>query len=99
MDLALASILVSVTMSLITGLTGWLLKSSFDRITALEKTAGEISAAHSKESAAIHERIAAIREQLPSHYVRRDDFKDLGDNIFEALRRIETKLDGKADKS
>lgn len=42
--------------------------------------------------------ISLVRETLPTHYVRRDDFKDLGDNIFSALRRIEDKLDNKVDK-
>jgi hypothetical protein len=42
--------------------------------------------------------ISLVRETLPTHYVRRDDFKDLGDNIFSTLRRIEDKLDKKVDK-
>lgn len=42
--------------------------------------------------------LSLVRETLPTHYVRRDDFKDLGDNIFSALRRIEDKLDNKVDK-
>ncbi len=87
MDLALASILVSVAMTLISGLLGWLLKSSFDRITAIET-----------ENKSLQGQISVVRELLPERYVRRDDFKALGDNIFDALRRIETKLDGKADK-
>jgi hypothetical protein len=87
MDLALASILVSVAMTLISGLMGWLLKSSFDRIAAVEN-----------ENKSLQAQIGAVRELLHERFVRRDDFKDLGDNIFEALRRIETKLDGKADK-
>lgn len=42
--------------------------------------------------------ISLVRETLPTHYVRRDDFKALGDNIFSTLRRIEDKLDKKVDK-
>ena len=42
--------------------------------------------------------ISLVRETLPTHYVRRDDFKDLGDHIFSALRRIEDKLDLKQDR-
>lgn len=87
MDWSLVSIVVSVGMTLISGLLGWLLKSSFDRIAAIEA-----------KNESLQSQIGVVRELLPERYVRRDDFKDLGDNIFEALRRIETKLDGKADK-
>lgn len=49
-------------------------------------------------SASLQLAISLVRETLPTHYVRRDDFKDLGDSIFQALRRIEDKLDNKVDK-
>jgi len=87
MNMALVSIIVGVVMTLVSGLMGWLLKSSFDRIKAVETKNDVLQA-----------QIGAVRELLHERFVRRDDFKDLGDNIFEALRRIETKLDGKADK-
>lgn len=86
-DWAVIAIVVGVVMTLISGLMGWLLKSSFDRIAAVET-----------KNEALQAQIGAVRELLHERFVRRDDFKDLGDNIFEALRRIETKLDGKADK-
>lgn len=87
MDLAIVSIIVSIAMTLISGLLGWLLKSSFERIKSVEE-----------KNEGLQAQIGAVRELLHERFVRRDDFKDLGDNIFEALRRIETKLDGKADK-
>lgn len=74
-------------LTIISFLGGWLLKSVFDRIKELETADKE----RAKE-------ISAIREILPSQYVRRDDFKELGDSIFQALRRIEDKLDQKVDK-
>jgi hypothetical protein len=68
-----------------------LLKRSLDanekRLEACENQCGSLQLA-----------ISLVRETLPTHYVRRDDFKDLGDNIFSALRRIEDKLDNKVDK-
>lgn len=84
MDLALA---FNIAMSLIAFLGGWLLKTLFDRIKDLE-TADK----------AIAKELAELRVDMPSHYVRKDEFRQLGDNIFEALRRIEDKLDRKVDK-
>lgn len=84
MDLTLA---FNIAITLVSFLGGWLLKSLFERIRSLE--IADINMA--KE-------FSDIRVLLPSAYVRRDDFKELGDNIFSALRRIEDKLDTKVDK-
>lgn len=84
MDLSLA---FNIAMTLVSFLGGWLLKSLFDRIRSLEDADHKLT-----------EAISAIREALPTHYVRRDTFEKLGDSIFEALRRIEDKIDKKADK-
>ena len=42
--------------------------------------------------------LAEIERQLPSNYVRRDDYKDDIAEIKEFLREIFNKLDNKADK-
>lgn len=42
--------------------------------------------------------LAKLREELPKTYVAKDDFKDFRDELMTVLTRIETKLDGKADK-
>lgn len=42
--------------------------------------------------------ISEIERQLPSNYVRRDDYKDDIAEIKEFLREIFNKLDNKADK-
>lgn len=64
-------------------LGGVMLKSILDAIKDLRVQDNEIS-----------ERI----NELPSVYMRRDDFMAFGQDIKATLIRIETKLDSKADK-
>ena len=64
-------------------LGGAMLKSIYDAIQELRHSDGEI-----------HERI----NTLPNLYMRRDDFVAFGSRIEATLVRIESKLDGKADK-
>lgn len=50
---------------------------------------------------AVHELkndLSKLREDLPIHYVRRDDFREFRHNVMDALGRIEGLLQGKADK-
>lgn len=75
-------------MTAVAVLGGWVLKSIVDRIKKLEDADYELA-----------NQVANLRVELPSYYVRRDDFVKLGDNLFAALRRIEEKIDGKADKA
>jgi hypothetical protein len=88
---ALTIACISVGANAVLGIVAALLKRALDanekRLEACENNAGSLQLA-----------ISLVRETLPTHYVRRDDFKDLGDNIFSALRRIEDKLDNKVDK-
>lgn len=42
--------------------------------------------------------LAKLREELPSTYIRRDDFQDFRTELLGTLRRIEDKLDRKADR-
>lgn len=88
---ALTVACVSGGANVILGIVAALLKRALDanekRLEACENQCGSLQLA-----------ISLVRETLPTHYVRRDDFKDLGDNIFSALRRIEDKLDNKVDK-
>lgn len=75
-----------------------MLKSIFDAIAELRKT-------NSKQA----DTISNLRVELPTIYVSKDDFKQMGDNIHTAIRemrsetsatlvRIEAKIDNKADK-
>jgi hypothetical protein len=81
------SIAFQIAMSIAAFLFGWFVRVLFQRIDRLE-------VADEKLTAAINE----MRVDLPQHYVAKSDFRQMGDNIFEALRRIEDKLDKKVDK-
>jgi len=88
---ALTVACISGGANVILGIVSALLKRALD---ANEKRLE----ANENNTASLQLAISLVRETLPTHYVRRDDFKDLGDNIFSALRRIEDKLDNKVDK-
>ena len=42
--------------------------------------------------------LSKLREELPTHYVHKDDFNDRWNEVLKALHRIEDKLDKKADR-
>ena len=76
-----------VILTAIAGLFGWLLHGLFATIKELKQADRELS-----------EKVGDLRVLLPSNYVSKSDFKEMGDSIFGALRRIEDKLDQKADR-
>lgn len=84
---AAVSVIANIVMAIVTGLLKRMLDANEKRIDAQDKLLAE----HTKE-------LSQLREALPQHYVRRDDMKDLSDAIFSTLRRIEDKLDKKADR-
>lgn len=84
MDLALA---FNIAMTLVAFLGGWLLKALRDDIAALKAADSELS-----------RQLSELRAELPDRFVRRDDHKEALDAIFNMLRRIEDKLERKADK-
>lgn len=51
-----------------------------------------------KEQERLGQRIGALEQVVPSEYVRRQDYREDVREIKELLRRIEVKVDGKADK-
>lgn len=69
-------------------LLGWLVKALFERIGSLEKKDGELL-----------EKIVGMAINLPNEYTKKTDFMKMGDDIFAALRRIEDKLEEKADRT
>lgn len=75
--------LFNAVISVASVLGGIMLKSIYDAITELRNQDGTL-----------HERI----NEIPSTYVRRDDFLTFGKDIKDTLIRIENKLDSKADK-
>lgn len=90
MEASTVQIVIGLGQLLITGvavLFGWLLKGLFANIGELKQADKEVA-----------EKVQALAVRLPEHYVSKADFKEMGDNIFGTLRRIEEKLDRKADR-
>ncbi len=77
----------NIAMAIIAALGGWFIRTLFDKIEALEATDSNLT-----------EQVTLLRVELPSSYVNKDDFKDMLNNIFEMLRRIEDKLGAKVDR-
>lgn len=42
--------------------------------------------------------LAVLKEDLPIHYVRKDDFREFRHSVMDSLQRIENLLYQKADK-
>lgn len=84
-------IVLSIGANVVLGVVAFLLKRSLDANDSRTKDLEDRCDEHQKE-------LHLIREMMPTAYVRRDDFKALGDAIFGSLRRIEDKLDNKVDK-
>lgn len=87
-DTTVALAIAQGLLTAIAVLIGWLVKGLFTRIDELGRADGRLA-----------EQVNQLRVDLPERYVSKNDFKQLGDNIFSTLRRIEDKLDGKADKA
>lgn len=78
---------LNLALTLVAFLGGWLLRSLKDDIQALKQA-----------DMRLQESVNDLRVELPTHYVPKPDFKEMGDKIFSTLRRIEEKIDQKADK-
>lgn len=85
--LAIVSLIANVVLGIIAALMKRLVDANEKRIDENERRLND----QQKE-------LSMVRESMPQHYIRRDDFRDWGDNIFSTLRRIEDKLDKKVDK-
>lgn len=90
MDLILA---FNIAISVCAFLGGWLLKTLFDRIQSLEHADTKLGQDMFTSLADVRADIAHLRAELPDRFVRRDDFKEALDNIFQAIRRLEDKFD------
>ena len=82
-----ATLFLQSALLLIQFLFGWLVKALFDRIKSLEN-----------RDANLTEKISELAVAMPTQYVAKNEFQKMGDDIFAALRRIEDKIDTKADK-
>lgn len=78
---------LNIAMLIVAALGGWVAKMLFDRLDKLEKADEKLGA-----------QITDLRAILPERYAPKDDVERLGDRLFEALRRIEDKIDRKVDK-
>lgn len=95
MDLSLA---FNIATALVAFLGGWLVKVIRDDIAALRAADQAMADKTSLELAAVRAELAGMRAELPDRFVRRDDFKEALDAIFNLLRRIEDKVEKKADR-
>lgn len=78
----------NIVLLIVGGLVSWLMKSVFDRIKDLQDA-----------DTGLAKEVNDLKVTLPTNYVLKADHDKGLDAIFSALRRIEDKLDGKADKS
>lgn len=87
-DITVAIAVMQLLLTVVAVLIGWLVKGLFDKIKSMEAADKEVA----KE-------VSGMRESLPMNYVRRDDFKELSNNIFDALRRIEGRVQTLAERA
>jgi len=52
-----------------------------------------------RDQKSLEKRMSEHEKELPEKYLRRDDFAAFKREILDVLNRIESKIDGKADKS
>ena len=76
-----------IALTLIAFLGGWFVKTLRDDIHELKQSDDQLKKV-----------INDLRVELPTHYVSKAELQLLFNNIHDVLRRIEDKLDKKADK-
>jgi hypothetical protein len=82
-----AQTIINVAIGLAGGLGGWILnnlKSSIDELR--------------KADSMLADKVQHIEVLVAGTYVKRDDMDKLGSALFAKLDKIESKLDGKADR-
>jgi len=77
----------NIAITLIGFLGGWVLNSLKSSIEALQKA-----------DASLTSKVQGIEVLVAGSYVKRDDLDKLSMALFAKLDKIESKLDGKADK-
>ena len=80
-------VLFNIVLGLVSFMGGYILYGIRDGIKALQE-----------DDRALGEKIQNIEILVAGKYVTRDDLQKMGQDIFNVLRRIEDKLDNKADK-
>lgn len=77
----------NILLLVVGGSVSWLMKSVFDRIKNLQNT-----------DTGLAKEVNDLKVALPTNYVLKTEHTEGLNAIFSALRRIEDKLDNKADK-
>lgn len=77
----------NLAVALVAFLGGWVLNSLRDSIKGLQKADTELA-----------DKVQKIEVLVAGSYVKRDDLDKLTAALFAKLDKIESKLDGKADK-
>lgn len=84
MDMQIA---FNIAVALVAFLGGWVLNSLRESIQSLNKSDKDLA-----------EKVQKIEVLVAGSYVKRDDLDKLTAALFAKLDKIESKLDGKADK-
>ena len=87
MDDSVVFFIVNSLFVLLSIFFGWLLKTLWNAVTALQDADKELS-----------DKVANIEVLVAGQYVRRDEFQGAMNRLFEKLDAIEDKIDSKADK-
>lgn len=82
-----AQTIINVAIGLAGGLGGWILNNLKSSIDELHKADSMLA-----------DKVQHIEVLVAGTYVKRDDLEKISTAIFTKLDRIESKLDGKADK-
>ena len=77
----------NIAVGLVAFLGGWVMNNLRDSLKSLHKADAELTS-----------KVQSIEVLVAGTYVKRDELDRLGQAIFAKLDRIESKLDGKADK-
>jgi hypothetical protein len=87
----------SIAIALVGFLGAWVLKSMTVRMRDLDRDIRETHESLNDDIKGMRSEMGELREQMSERYVRRSDFMHGLDNLFDALRRIEHKVDRKQD--
>lgn len=79
--------IINIAIGLCGALGGWVLNNLKDSISALHKADSDLTS-----------KVQSIEVLIAGDYVKHDALDRLTNSLFAKLDRIESKLDGKADK-
>jgi hypothetical protein len=79
--------LINIILSVICAFGGWFMKAMWDSLRDLKDTDKQLA-----------EKVQSIEILVAGQYFKRDEFERFSTAIFAKLDKIESKVDGKADK-